>query len=128
MQSPPGLHRNVVHQAGGTGAVADLGWSDGSFSRPDAFQPVSMLVVALIQVNFVRTNHTFENLRIARHQRLERNRLSSRIAWRNFRIPGDEDLSLGPIEFDPIRKVAADIHGDAIRVNRMGQKLAMDIP
>ena len=53
VQSAPGLHRNMVHKASRARAVPYLGWRRGSLSTPDAFEPVAMLVIALIQVNFV---------------------------------------------------------------------------
>ena len=87
-----------------------------------------MLVIALIQVNLVRTDDALQNLRIARHQRLQRNRLSPRIACRDLRISGHKDPAFAPIELDAIGKVSADVHGDAVRIDGMGQELAVDIP
>jgi len=101
------------------------GWS---FPGPDAFEPVAMLVIALIQVDLVRANHAVKNLRVARHKRLQRNRLSSRIAGRDFNIAGDKDPAFGSIELDTVWEVAADVHGDAVGIDGMGEKLTVDIP
>src|ERR1039457_6238641 len=48
MQSPFGLHRNMVKQASGTGAMTNLRRGGWSLPTPDTFQPVTVLVGALI--------------------------------------------------------------------------------
>ncbi len=100
--------------------MSNLGGRDGSLPAADTFQPVAMLVIALIQMNFICPNHAVQNLRIAGHQRLQSYRLAARIAGGDFNIPGHKDPSLAAVELDAIGKVPADIHGDAVGIDGMG--------
>ena len=60
--------------------MSNLGGRCGSLPAADAFQPVAMLVIALIEMNFPGPDHALQNLRVARHQRLQSLRLAARIA------------------------------------------------
>ena len=51
------LHGNPMQQASGTGAVANLCRRYGRFSRVNAVEPVSMLIVGCVDVIFRRPNH-----------------------------------------------------------------------
>jgi hypothetical protein len=55
----------MAYQANRTGSVAYFNGRDGFFSRLDAIQPVAMLIVALVEMNFVFFYLGSENLRIA---------------------------------------------------------------
>ena len=61
VQPPAGVHRDMVQQAGRAGAVADLGGRDGGFAAPDAVEPVPVLVVALVEMDFVRADDAVED-------------------------------------------------------------------
>ena len=51
-----GLHGNPMQQASGTGAMADLCRSYRRFSRVNAVEPVSVLIVGCVDVIFRRPN------------------------------------------------------------------------
>ena len=128
VQSAPGFHGNMMQQARRARSVPNLGRRNGSLPAANAFEPVAMLVIALIQVNLACPDYAIENLRIAGHQRLQRNRLAARVARGNFYIAGNKDPSFAPVELDAIGKVSTDVHCHAVRIDGMGEELAVDIP
>ena len=89
-----GLHGDVVEQAGGAGAMADLGGRRRSFAALDAVEPVAVLVVALVEMHLVRANDGVENLRIARHQWFDLRGLAGGCGGRGHLVAGDEDPAL----------------------------------
>lgn len=62
------LHRDVMKQAGGAGAVADLDRSGGGLAGVDALDPVRVLFVRGVEANLVGTDDGVEDLRVARHE------------------------------------------------------------
>ena len=128
VQAAPGLHRDVMQQACGAGSMTDLRGSSGNGSAADAIEPVAMLIIALVEVNFVRPDHRVQDLWIARLQRLQFGLRPGGIGSGCLRIARDEDPPLRSVELDAVRKVAADVHGHAIRVDGMSKKLAVDVP
>ena len=87
-----------------------------------------MLVIALIQMNFIRSDYALQNLGVTAHQRLQGLRLATRIAGGNFNIAGHKDPSLAALELDAIGKISADVHGDAVGIEAMGQEITVNIP
>ena len=62
------LHGDVMEQAGGAGAVADLDWGGGLLAGVDALDPVSVLLGCCVQVNLVGADDGVEDLRITCHE------------------------------------------------------------
>src|ERR1700761_2321456 len=94
----------------------------------DTFQPIAMLVAALVEMNLVRADDAVKNFGIARGQRLRSRRRLSRVGRCDHLIPSDKNPTLCAIELDPVRKITADVHGHAVGVNSVGKELAVDIP
>src|SRR4051794_6902729 len=57
------FHGDMVQQACGAGPMPDLDWCNRLLTAPDAVEPVPVLFLALIEVNFVRTDYTVKNFR-----------------------------------------------------------------
>src|SRR5947209_17278384 len=95
----------------------------------NALQPVSMLIIAFVEMNFVRPDDAIEDLGIACHERLRLcSRSGSRVAGRHSLITGDEDPALRSVEFDSVRIIARDRHSDAVRVSRFSLEFSVHVP
>src|SRR5258705_675885 len=123
-----GLHRNVVEQAGGAGAMADLGGCGGGFAALDAVEPVTVLVVALVEMHLVGADDGVENLWIAGHEGFDLRSLAGGFGGGGHLVAGDEDPALGAVPLDAVREVAGDVHGDAVGVDGMGEEFSVDVP
>lgn len=62
------LHRDVMKQAGGAGAVADLDWGGGWFAGVDALDPVGVLLGGGVEVDLVGADDGVEDLWVAGHE------------------------------------------------------------
>lgn len=65
------LHGDVVEEAGGTGAVADLDRCGWGFAGVDALDPVGVLLGGGVEVDLVGADDGVEDFWIARHQRFD---------------------------------------------------------
>ena len=122
------LHGNMVQKTGRACPVADFRGGSRGISALNAFQPVTVVIATLVQMYFIWSDDTVENLGIAGHQRFHFHARFGRIACSHLGVPGDKDPSFGAVPFDAVRKVSADVHGHAVFIDRVGEKLAMNIP
>ena len=60
MQRPRKAHGNMVDQAGRASAVTNFHRGDGLFSGGNAIQPVSMVLIAAVKIDFICANHRFD--------------------------------------------------------------------
>ena len=74
------LHRHVVKQARRARPVRDFNRSDGLLTRPDAVEPVAVVILALVQVHFVGSDDRGDDFWIAGRERLVVFQLRHRIA------------------------------------------------
>jgi hypothetical protein len=65
------LHGDVVEEAGGAGAVADLDWGGGWFAGVDALDPVGVLLGGGVEVDLVGADDGVEDFGVAGHKRLD---------------------------------------------------------
>ena len=65
------LHRDVVKEAGGAGAVADLDRSGGGGAGVDALDPVGVLLGGGVEVDLVGAYDGVEDLWVAGHERFD---------------------------------------------------------
>lgn len=65
MQWPWKAHGNVVDQAGRASAVTNFYWGNRLFSGGNTIQPVSMVLIAAVKIDFVCTNHRFDDFGVA---------------------------------------------------------------
>jgi hypothetical protein len=47
----------MMYQAGAAGAMSHLNWSDGLFASDHAVQPISVMFLASVQVDFICTDN-----------------------------------------------------------------------
>ena len=103
VETPLELHRHVMEQAGGAGAVGDFDGRDRLLPRLDACEPVAVVVVALGHVELVRADHRLDDLWIAGRQCLAVLERRNRIAGGDRLVsPGNEDPALGPSNLMPL--------------------------
>ena len=67
MKTPFRLHRNVVKQAGRAGSMANLRRRRRRLTAVNAVQPVSMLVVGNVEVDFIWADGAGKNPGIGSH-------------------------------------------------------------
>src|SRR5215813_4227597 len=88
-----------------------------------------MVVLALIKVYLVWTNHRRDDFWIASPQRLSILQFRHRVARRDRLIAaGNKDPSFRSLEPDAIRKIAANDHLHAVRVQPFGSEPAVYVP
>src|SRR6185503_11732700 len=88
-----------------------------------------MLILAVVEVDLVRSNDRLDDPGIAGIQRLSVLQLRHRIARRHRLVAArHEDPSFASLEPDAVRKIAADDHADAVRIQRFSLEWAMNIP
>lgn len=75
------LHGDPMQEAGGAGAMAYFGGSDGRFARVNAVEPVSVLIVGCVDVVFGRANDRVKDFGIAGAERNDRCRRSPLWMW-----------------------------------------------
>src|SRR3954447_10753809 len=109
--------------------MSNLDGSDRRLPAPDALEPVAMLIIALVEMNFVRSDDAIEDLGITRHQRL---RLfagrTSGITCRHGFVARNENPAFGSVKLDAVRVFARDRHPDPVCVPGFGFELAVDVP
>src|SRR5258707_11663284 len=64
------LHGNLMNQTSRAGTMAYLNRSNRRLTCPHALQPVAMMFLALMQVNFLRPNHRSNDLWITGRESL----------------------------------------------------------
>src|ERR1700733_5837051 len=115
------FHGDMVDQTSRAVPMTDFCRRDGRLSALDTLQPITVLIVALIEMNLVGADDAVEYFRIAGNQRFGSHRcLTTRIGGRNHLVAGDKDPSLSAVKFDAVGKIAADIHSDTVGVDGMG--------
>src|SRR5436309_3259833 len=118
----------MVQQTCGAGPMPDLDRRNGLLAAPYAIEPVSVLVLTLIEMNFVRADHGVEDFRIARYQGFEIRLFGAGIGRRHHFIARYKDPALSPVELDSVPVIARDGHGNAVRVYGLSLEFAVHIP
>jgi hypothetical protein len=57
VQGPRQAHGNVMDQAGRASAMTNFYRGDGLFSGGNAIQPVSMVLITAVKIDFIGANH-----------------------------------------------------------------------
>src|SRR3954471_13045597 len=123
------LHRHVMEQARRAGAMRDFDRRDRLLARADAVEPVAVMILALVEMDFVGFDHRRDDLWVAGRERLAVLQLRHRIAGGDRLVAArDEDPALAADELDAVGEVAADDHPDAVRVDPFGAERAVDVP
>lgn len=122
------LHGDVMEEAGGAGAVADLDWSGGRLAGVDAFDPVGVLLGGGVEVDLVGADDGVEDLGVAGHKGLDLRGWRAVGGGGGHFIARHEDPALGAVPLDAVGEVAGDVHGDAVGVDGVGEELSVDVP
>src|SRR5690606_40534569 len=118
-----------MQQARRAGAMRHLDGRDGLLTRPDALEPVAVVVAAPVEVHALRPDLGLEDTRITRRQGLGVLELRLRIARRHGLVAARyEDPALGALEADAVRTVVADDHVHAACVASLGAERAVNVP
>src|SRR6266446_4251455 len=117
-------HGNLVNQTSRAGTMAYLNWRNRRLTCLHALQPVAMMFFAFIQVNFLWPDHRSNNLRITGSESLTVLKFRCRVAGRHSLVTTrDEDPSLRPFKFDPVRQLSTNHHFYTAGVQCLGLKL-----
>lgn len=86
--------------------MPDVYRRNGLLAGANAIEPVAVLIIAFVKVNFVRSDDSIENFGIACDERLYLALFGTGICRGDEFITRDEDPSLCSVELDPVRIVA----------------------
>src|SRR6476660_10495882 len=96
---------------------------------PDAVQPVTVVILTFVEVNFVGTDDRFDNPGIARSECLAVLKFRDRIARRHRLVaPGYEYPAVGAFEPDAVCEVAAHNHSNAVCIQGFGPERTVNVP
>src|SRR5689334_11656718 len=93
---------------------------DRLLPRSNAIEPVAVVLLAVVEMYFVWPDDRLDNLWIACLERFRVLQLRHWIARGHCLVATrHEDPPVRPYETDPVRKIAADDHVDAVGVHRL---------
>src|ERR1019366_4977801 len=116
-----------TEDAAARGAVRLFRGGYRRLAGPDAGQPVEVVVVALMQMDFVRADCRVQNLGIAGVEGFAEG--GGGVAGSDFLgAASDEDPAVVTLEAHAVGELVVDDHGDAIGVFRLDMVGTVDVP